>query len=97
MSKDHLKYLIPQRLDEPPRYLWWDFDVATLAMGGFVIGIVTDSFLLFTCIGFLMAGAYQKLKAGKSRGFGLHLLYWYMPFNFSFKITPPSSLREFIG
>jgi conjugal transfer pilus assembly protein TraL len=95
MPDEH--YLIPQRLDEPPKYLWWDFDVAILAMGAFVLGIVSDNFLMFTTFGIIAAGAYQKLKAGKSRGFGMHLLYWYMPFNFGFRITPPSSIREFIG
>ena len=37
MSTDR-KYVIPHRLDDPPRFLWWDFDVAILAMGCVALG-----------------------------------------------------------
>jgi len=97
MTEESRQYLIPQRLDDPPKYLWWDFDVAIIAMGSFVVGIVAGSFWLFTIIGFLIALAYQKIKGGKTRGFGLHLVYWYSPFTLGFRLTPPSSIREFIG
>ncbi len=97
MSEDDRKYVIPHRLDDPPKFLWWDFDVAILAMGCMVIGIMTNQLLTFTVIGGFVAMGYQKLKAGRSRAFGLHALYWYLPGNFGFRITPPSAVREFIG
>lgn len=73
------KYVIPARLDDPPKFLWWDFDVAILFMGCMVIGIMTNQTLTFTGLGVVVAMSYQKLKAGRSRAFGLHALYWYLP------------------
>ena len=94
---DDRKYTIPHRLDDPPKFLWWDFDVAILAMGCLLIGIMTDQILIFVIAGGVVATAYQKVKAGLSKAFGLHALYWHLPFSFAFRITPPSAIREFIG
>lgn len=96
MSADR-KYIIPHRLDDPPRFLWWDFDVAILAMGCMALGIMTGQILIFSIMGGVVATAYQKVKAGKNRAFGLHAIYWHMPVTLGFKITPPSAIREFIG
>lgn len=90
-------YAIPHRLDDPPKFLWWDFDVAILAMGCVAIGILTNQTLTFSGIGVIAALSYQKVKAGRNRAFGLHALYWYLPTRFGFRITPPSAMREFIG
>ena len=97
MSDIELKYIIPHRLDDPPKFLWWDFDVAILFMGCVVMGIMTNQTLTFSGLGVVVAMSYQKLKAGRSRAFGLHALYWYLPSSFGFRITPPSAVREFIG
>ena len=94
---EYRKYLLPQRLDDPPKFLWWDFDVAILAMGCLVLGILVNQTVTFAGIGVVIAMSYQKVKAGRSRAFGLHALYWYLPMSFGFKITPPSAMREFIG
>jgi conjugal transfer pilus assembly protein TraL len=91
------KFLVPQRLDDPPRFLWWDFDVAILAMGCLVTGIVVNQTMTFAAIGVVVAMAYQKLKAGRQRAFGLHAVYWYLPVTLGFRVTPPSAVREFIG
>lgn len=93
---DH-KYIIPHRLDDPPKFLWWDFDVAIVAMGMMCIGILVNQIVTFTAMGFIVASGYQKVKAGRQRAFGLHALYWYLPVTFGFKVTPPSAIREFIG
>jgi conjugal transfer pilus assembly protein TraL len=97
MSEENSKYAIPHRLDDPPKFLWWDFDVAVLAMGCIVIGIVCNQTLTFMALGLLVAWGYQKMKAGRSKAFGLHAMYWYLPFTLGFKVTPPSHEREFIG
>lgn len=97
MDQDSFKLLIPSRLDDPPRFLFWDFDVAILAMGCIALGIMTNQLFIFSAAGAVVAMAYQKLKAGRSRAFGLHILYWYLPFTFGLKRTPPSAIREFIG
>lgn len=91
------KLMFPQRLDDPPRFLWWDFDVAIIFMGCFLIGILTNQMLIFVFCGTLIAGAFQKLKSGKHRAYGVHALYWYLPITLGLKVTPPSAHREFIG
>lgn len=96
-SDGHEKYLIPHRLDDPPKFLWWDFDVALVAMGALVLGIACDQPVSSAVVGLLIASAYQKVKAGRHRGFGLHALYWHLPVRMGFKVTPPSAVREFIG
>jgi conjugal transfer pilus assembly protein TraL len=97
MSASETDYSIPRRLDDPPKFLWWDADVAILAMGCLVLGIVLEQTLPFLLLGIGIALFYQKLKAGRTRAFGLHALYWYTPITFGFTVTPPSAAREFIG
>ena len=45
------KYIIPHRLDDPPKFLWWDFDVAILAMGCLMIGIMINQPMTFGGLG----------------------------------------------
>lgn len=97
MSEMDHKYVIPARLDDPPKFLWWDFDVAILCMGCILIGIMSNQTMTFTGVGVVAALSYQKLKTGRSRAFGLHALYWFLPITFGFRVTPPSAVREFIG
>ncbi|MBK6639105.1 MAG: type IV conjugative transfer system protein TraL [Rhodocyclaceae bacterium] len=96
-AKTERKYIVPKRLDDPTKFLWWDFDVAIRAMGGVLIGILINMPMTSGVVGCVVAMSYQKLKAGRSRAFGLHALYWYLPVTFGFRITPPSAVRAFIG
>ncbi len=89
--------LIPTRLDDPPKFLWWDFDVAILFMTFIVFGFVTGWIFTFITIGAVITYFYRRAKFGKHKAYGMHLLYWYLPINFGMKLTPPSSIREFIG
>ena len=91
------KYLVPQRLDDPPKFLWWDFDVALVAMGALVLGIACDQSISSVVAGLVLAAAYQRVKAGRHRGFGFHALYWHLPVRMGMKVLPPSAVREFIG
>jgi conjugal transfer pilus assembly protein TraL len=88
---------IPNRLDDPPVFLWWDFDVAMLFMSFLMFGIITEHVLLFVAIGMLLCWQYRKSKFGKHKAFGMHLMYWYLPMNFGMRLTPPSCIRRFIG
>lgn len=88
---------IPARLDDPPKFIWWDFDVALLFMGCLVFGVATEFFFTSIAIGLLMAYTYQKAKQGKHAAYGMHLIYWVTPVTFGMKATPPSSIREYIG
>lgn len=97
MSIDQHKLIVPQRLDDAPKFLWWDFDVAMIFMGSLILGILTNNTMTFMGVGLVCALGYQKIKSGRSKAFGLHAIYWYLPVTFGFKITPPSAVREFIG
>jgi conjugal transfer pilus assembly protein TraL len=91
------RLLVPHRLDDPPKFLWWDFDVAILFMGTVMIGLMINQPLSFIVVGGIVAMGYQKLKAGRHRAFGMHALFWYLPITLGFRATPPSAKREFIG
>ncbi len=88
---------IPTRLDDPPKFMWWDFDVAMLFMSFFVFGVISGWILSFSLAGLFAAWIYRKSKAGQHRAYGMHLLYWNLPVNLGMRATPPSSIREYIG
>jgi conjugal transfer pilus assembly protein TraL len=91
------KLLVPHGLDDPPKFLFWDADVAFIAVVGLVFGFWTQQVLVFSVLGFYAAYKFQKLKSGRHRAFGLHSLYWHLPIRFGMKRTPASAVREFIG
>ena len=97
MGNNDLKHLIPSTIDDAGRFLWWDLDVAMLAMGAFVIGMVIGFPLLAGGFGLLIAAVYQKSKSGRHKAVGLHMMYWYLGVNFGMKNIPPSHIRDFIG
>ena len=89
---------IPRRLNDPPRFLWWDLDVSLLVMATTLIGMISGFFLSGFAVGFLLAAAYSRAKAGKHPAYALHLLYWSLPAALTgLKRTPPSWLREMQG
>lgn len=96
---DEQDFYIPRRLDDPAKFLFWEFDIAMIVVLGFVVGIYSANILiLFGAITFsvLLAGAYGRLKAGRHPGMSKHIIYW----NFGvpkFQVTPPSHFREMIG
>jgi conjugal transfer pilus assembly protein TraL len=97
MNAEDFKYHVPQTLDDPPRFLLWDFDVAMVFIVCLGIGIM-GGFLLKSCIaGMVCSWYYSRSKSGKSKGYGIHLLYWFMPMVIGVKRAPPSSIRHFIG
>ncbi|MDR2926103.1 MAG: type IV conjugative transfer system protein TraL [Azoarcus sp.] len=42
MLDSKTEYTIPRRLDDSPKFLWWDADVAIFAMGCVVLGILLE-------------------------------------------------------
>lgn len=94
-----MDFAIPNKHDEPPKMLWWDFDQTIIFMIGVVFGILSGFLLLGVVIGVWCARWYSKKKAGKHRMYVVHIMYWYLPSEivFPFPSLPPSSTREFIG
>lgn len=96
MTEDAYHLMVPRHLDEPPKLLFWDMDVAIVFLGIVLFGILAGVFVLAILAGGVAGYGVQRLKAGQQKGYGVHFLYWHLPMN-AFKRTPPSCIREFIG
>ena len=96
MDEQHYHLMVPRRLDDPPKFLFWDFDVAIVFMGVVMLGILAGFFLTSIVLGMLVGYLVQKAKAGQQKGYGVHFLYWHLPMPM-FKRTPPSCDRVFLG
>lgn len=97
MNADDYKYYVPQTLDDAARFLIWDFDVAMVFIVCLGIGIMSGYPLTSAAIGIVAAWYFSKSKSGRNKGYGLHLIYWYMPAFMTVKRAPPSCIRHFIG
>lgn len=91
------KLYVPRKLDEPPRFFFWEFDVALVFLVALGFGILTNQVLLSAILGVVGSVVFQKTKSGQHPGYLIHLLYWHLPLNIGFKRTPPSYEREFVG
>lgn len=87
---------IPQHLDDPPRFLFWDLDEAILFMLALVLGLMVDLVFVGGATGVALVFVYGKAKSGRHRAYALHLMYWHLPVTLGFRRTPPSWIREFI-
>ena len=97
MIDDEFKHFVPQTLDDPPRLLFWDMDVAMVFVVVLGFSIMVGQMILGAILGVVLAAWFARSKSGRNRGYGLHLLYWYLPVGLSFKRVPPSSKRSFLG
>lgn len=96
MNEELYHLMVPRLLDEPPKFLFWNFDVAIVFLGVLLFGILAGYFLTSLVVGAAAGYGIQRMKTGQAKGYGLHFLYWHLPIN-SFKRTPPSCIREFVG
>lgn len=85
-----------RELDGGTKFFIWDFDFVCAFFFGFSIGVMLGNLWLGLLLGLLLSKGLTRLKIGRHAGFGLHLLYWHLPFKF-FKCLPASHRREFIG
>jgi conjugal transfer pilus assembly protein TraL len=95
--QDDYKTYVPQTLDDPPKFLFWDFDVALLFILVLGIGIMVGALITSVIAGGTLAWLFSRAKSGRSRGYGIHLMYWYLPIGIGFKRVPPSKTRHFVG
>ena len=87
---------IPQHLDDPPRFLFWDLDEAILFMLALVLGLMVDLVFIGGATGVVLVLVYGKAKSGRPRAYALPPMYWHLPVTLGFRRTPPSWIREFI-
>lgn len=87
---------VPRELDANAKIFIWDFDVAALFVFGFAIGIMVGSLIVGAILGVLFSKAWNKIRQGRAKGFGIHTLYWYLPGK-PFRRSPESFRRNFMG
>ena len=92
------KHYLPRYLDEPTKIMLWTWDEFFLLMGpAFLCIFILDTPVTGIVIGGLFLMGLKKIKGEHGHFFMHHLMYWYLPTLWSFKKTPPSFIREWIG
>jgi conjugal transfer pilus assembly protein TraL len=94
MIDENLLHAIPTRLDDPEKFLFFDFDVFAVFILLFSFAIMVGHPFIGGGVAVLLTILYSKFKAGKHPKFLQHWLYWY--FGFAPKNVPPSNVRELI-
>jgi len=89
-------FIIPRRLDEPERWMFWTVDEALTMLVPIVTGMMTSFLLIGTAVGISGFLLLRRLKGNGQANLGLYAIYWFFPNVFRFKATPPSAIRRFI-
>lgn len=87
---------IPQCIDDPIQFFFWEIDEAIPVLAGMGLGIVMDAMIAFTLAGLIASRLVARLKKGKHQYFMVHWLYWQGCPGFSLKGYPPSHVRKFL-
>lgn len=95
-NDDPLTHYIPRRLDDPAKFLFWEYDVAAIAGFGVFVGIYGGMLVPGLVLGLGGAAGWSKVKSGKHRGIAVHVMYWFTGYP-KMKELPPSHLKELIG
>jgi len=92
------KYVIPSRLDDPERWLFWTLDEAAVLLGPAVLGLAANAFVTGLVAGLGAWALLRRAKRGGGADAAVSALYWFLPdFASGFRGVPPSHLRRFIG
>ncbi|MBK8768300.1 MAG: type IV conjugative transfer system protein TraL [Burkholderiaceae bacterium] len=96
MDEKRFDHLVPQRLDDSGKFLFWDTDVAMAFVVFVMLGILVSQPITCAAIGAFAAYAYNRLKSGRHPGLAAHLAYWHLGLRRPREL-PPSHLRELHG
>ncbi|MDX8401650.1 MAG: type IV conjugative transfer system protein TraL [Mariprofundaceae bacterium] len=96
-SQERLGLRMPRHLDDPEKFLWWDFDQALIVVAIIGFSIVVNMVIAGAILGVIAGMAIGRLKSGRGRGYLVHTAYWYLPMDLGLKRTPPSHVTRFIG
>ena len=61
-DKNDLSHYIPKRLDDTGKFLFWDKDVAFIALAGVLLGLAIDFPIMGLLFGMVASFYYSKLK-----------------------------------
>lgn len=96
-SQERLSLRMPRHLDDPDKFLWWDFDQALVVVGVIGFSIVVNMIAVGSILGLVAGVVLGRLKSGRSRGYLVHTAYWFLPMDMGLKRTPPSHISRFVG
>jgi len=85
---------IARHIDDPPQIFFWEVDEFVVFGSCFTLGIMSGTPTVMILTGIVLAYLLARVKAGRSDGFFLHILYWYA--GLPLKGCPPSYHRTFI-
>ncbi len=89
-------FIIPRRLDEPERWMFWTVDEALIMLVPVITGMMTSFLLVGAVIGIGGFILIRRLKGNGQANLGLYALYWFFPNVFNFKATPLSAIRRYV-
>lgn len=89
-------FLIPRRLDEPERWMFWTIDEALVMLIPLVTGMMMDFLLIGAVLGIGGFILLRRLKGNGQANLGLYAIYWFFPNVFNFRAAPLSAIRRFV-
>jgi len=67
---------LPQRIDEPPLFMFWRIDDLAPVMVLGAIGIIFEHMILAILIGAILVRFTKRYREAKPEGYLLHWFYW---------------------
>ncbi len=89
-------FMIPRRLDEPERWMFWTVDEALVMLVPTITGMMTGFLIVGAGLGIGMFLFLRRIKGNGQANLGLYALYWFFPNLFGFRATPPSAIRRYV-
>jgi len=92
------KFYIPKHLDDAPKFLLWDMDVALCFIVPFFFGFLIGQTIISLIIAFSITYHWKRIKGNGQQNLIRYLIYWHYPKSvLGLKATPESSIRNYIG
>ena len=89
-------FIIPRRLDEPERWMFWTVDEALVMLAPLVTGMMTGYLPIGAVVGIGGFLFLRRIKGNGQANLGLYAIYWFFPNVFRFRATPPSVIRRYV-
>ena len=92
------EFVIPSRLDDPERWLFWTMDEAMMLFVPPIWGLFSEHLVIGILVGVSGCFALRKLKSRGQLSIVRHAAYWYLPSSLlKLKATPDSAVRFWLG
>lgn len=75
-TEEDFAHVIPRSLDEAGKFLFWDLDVAGVAILGVLLGLGVNFPASGLLLGIGAAALYARFKRGNHGGMATHFMYW---------------------